>query len=63
MARLSNLPTKRVLNSFLKAGWQIERTGHRNPKHTVLSKEGSSLILSLATSYLLLTTSYPERGR
>lgn len=47
MARLSNLPTKRVLNAFLKAGWQIERTGHRNPRHTVLSKEGSSLILSI----------------
>ncbi|MFN3467959.1 MAG: type II toxin-antitoxin system HicA family toxin [Candidatus Brocadiales bacterium] len=47
MSRLSNLPTKRVLNAFLKAGWQIERTGHKNPRHTVLSKEGSSLILSI----------------
>lgn len=47
MARLSNLPTSRVLKAFHKAGWQIERTGHKNPRHTVLSKEGSALILSI----------------
>ena len=47
MARLSNLPTSRVLKAFHKAGWRIESTGHRNPKHTVLSREGSSLILSI----------------
>lgn len=47
MARLSNLPTRRVLNAFLKAGWHEETTGHKNPKHTVLSKAGSDLILSI----------------
>lgn len=47
MARLSNLPTERVLKAFLRAGWQVERTGHRNPKHTVLSREGLNLILSI----------------
>lgn len=47
MAKLSSLPTKRVLNAFLKAGWQIEKTGHKRPGHTVLSKEGSNLILSI----------------
>ena len=47
MARLSNLPTKRVLNAFLRAGWKVEQTGHKNPKHTILSKERSNLILSI----------------
>ncbi|HHT9126561.1 MAG TPA: type II toxin-antitoxin system HicA family toxin [Candidatus Brocadiia bacterium] len=47
MAKLSNLPTNRVLKAFQRAGWQIETTGHKNPKHTVLSREGSNLILSI----------------
>ena len=47
MAKLSNLPTKRVLNAFLRAGWQIETTGHKKSKHTVLSSERSNLILSI----------------
>lgn len=47
MAKLSNLPTGRDLKAFLRAGWQVETTGHKKPKHTVLSREGSNLILSI----------------
>lgn len=47
MTKLTSLYTTRVINAFVRAGWQIEQTGHKRPKHTILSKKGADKILSV----------------
>jgi predicted RNA binding protein YcfA (HicA-like mRNA interferase family) len=44
MSGLNNLKPQRVVKAFERAGWQVERT---TGSHVILSKPGSSRILSV----------------
>ena len=44
MSGLHNLKPKRVIKAFERAGWQVAR---QRGSHVILSKEGSSRIISI----------------
>jgi predicted RNA binding protein YcfA (HicA-like mRNA interferase family) len=44
MSGLNNLKPQRVVKTFERAGWQVERT---TGSHVILAKPGSSRILSV----------------